>query len=175
LSVSATTEEAAGTAELEEIYQHSTARKLTMLGVLLISLVVIALAATATGVAGISVSDVARVIVSRMIPGLHLATVSDLAETVVMELRLPGFSWRYLPVSVWQGQVRLCRGFTQPIGITFYTGVIGRGILRSSNCHCIGDKHSGERVHYSWKVSDCCKFICFWFNFNVIDLWHSQD
>ena len=89
LSVSATTEEAAGTAELEEIYQHSTARKLTMLGVLLISLVVIALAATATGVAGISVSDVARVIVSRMIPGLHLATVSDLAETVVMELRLP--------------------------------------------------------------------------------------
>ena len=89
MSVSATTEEAAGTAELEEIYQHSTARKLTMLGVLLISLVVIALAASATGVAVISASDVARVIVSRMIPGLHLATVSDLAETVVMELRLP--------------------------------------------------------------------------------------
>ena len=174
MSVSATTEEAAGTAELEEIYQHSTARKLTMLGVLLISLVVIALAATATGVAGISVSDVARVIVSRMIPGLHLATVSDLAETVVMELRLPRILLAILTGLSLAGAGAVMQGFYQPIGITFYTGVIGRGI-RSSNCHCIGDKHSGERVHYSWKVSDCCKFICFWFNFNVIDLWHSQD
>lgn len=54
-----------------------------------ILLIVIALVATASGVAGISVTDVARVILNKLIPGLHLATASDLAETIVMELRLP--------------------------------------------------------------------------------------
>lgn len=85
----ANAEETAGIAEFDEIYQQSTARKLTMLVVLVILLIVIALVATATGVAGVSVSDVARVILSKIIPGVQLATVSDLAETIVMELRLP--------------------------------------------------------------------------------------
>jgi iron complex transport system permease protein len=89
LSVSVTTHEVSGIAELEKIYQQSTARKLTLLVILLISLIVIALVATATGVAGITVSDVARVVVSKIIPGVQLSTVSDLAETIVMQLRLP--------------------------------------------------------------------------------------
>ncbi|HHV35285.1 MAG TPA: iron chelate uptake ABC transporter family permease subunit, partial [Syntrophomonadaceae bacterium] len=76
-------------AELEDLYQRSTGRKLAFLVFLFILLIVIALVATATGVAGISVTDVARVILSKVIPGLHLTTVSDLAETIVMELRLP--------------------------------------------------------------------------------------
>jgi iron complex transport system permease protein len=89
LNVHVSTEEIDGIAELEEVYHHSTKRKLIFLGILFVLLTIIALVATATGVAGISVSDVVRVIVSRIIPGLHLATISDLAETVVMELRLP--------------------------------------------------------------------------------------
>lgn len=84
-----TGKDAADGIEFEDIYQRSNARKLTVIAILFILLVLIALVSTATGVAGITVSDVARVIVSKIIPGLQLATISELAEVIVVELRLP--------------------------------------------------------------------------------------
>ena len=89
MNIPLTAEKAAGGTDFEEIYQHSTARKLTMIAVLFVLLIIIILVATATGVAGITVSDVACVILSKIIPGLQLSAVSDLAEIIVIELRLP--------------------------------------------------------------------------------------
>jgi iron complex transport system permease protein len=76
-------------AQIREVYTRYAARKVALLGSLLLLLVGIGLFATATGAARISVADVCRVVVGKMVPGLHLAPVSDIAETVVMDLRLP--------------------------------------------------------------------------------------
>ncbi len=79
----------AGVAEIRELYGRLAARKIILLMFLFALLIAVALFATATGAAGIGVFDVCCVIASKIIPGLHLPPVSDLAETVVMELRLP--------------------------------------------------------------------------------------
>ncbi|MDK2881265.1 MAG: iron complex transport system permease protein [Clostridia bacterium] len=79
----------AGVAEIRELYGRLAARKIILLMFLFALLIAVALVATATGAAGIGVFDVCCVIASKIIPGLHLPPVSDLAETVVMELRLP--------------------------------------------------------------------------------------
>lgn len=76
-------------AEIKKLYERLTARKVFLLLSLFALLTAVALVATATGAAGISVLDVCRVIADKMIPGLHLVPSSDIAETVVMELRLP--------------------------------------------------------------------------------------
>ncbi|MDH7576521.1 MAG: iron ABC transporter permease [Bacillota bacterium] len=94
MGVSVTTEKAvpariADIAQIRELYSRYAARKVALLGSLVLILVGIGLFATATGAAGISVADVCRVIVGRVAPGLHVVPASDIAETVVMELRLP--------------------------------------------------------------------------------------
>jgi len=94
LSASLTTEKieqggTAGVAEIRELYGRLAARKIILLLFLFILLIAVALVATATGAAGIGVSDVCRVIAGKIIPGLHIAPSSDVAETVIMELRLP--------------------------------------------------------------------------------------
>ncbi len=89
LNVPTTVEKAVSSTKFEEIYQHSVARKLTIIFVLSVSLVLTALVATAIGVAGITVHDVASVILGKIIPGLQLPTASDLAEIIVIEFRLP--------------------------------------------------------------------------------------
>jgi iron complex transport system permease protein len=75
--------------DITAIYERSTGRKLSFLALLAALLIFISLVATAVGAAGISLADVCSVIAMKLVPGLHLATQSDLAETIVMELRLP--------------------------------------------------------------------------------------
>ncbi len=89
-----TTEEAAvqvaaDLARLRELYGRYKSRKVALLVGLALGLVGVGLFATATGAAGISVADVCRVIVKKLAPGLGVVPKSDIAETVVMELRLP--------------------------------------------------------------------------------------
>ncbi len=75
--------------EVEELYTRDAGRKITLLGSLILLLIGIGLVATATGAAGISIADVCRVIIGKVLPGLHAVPSSDLAEIVVIELRLP--------------------------------------------------------------------------------------
>ncbi|MFZ5595856.1 MAG: FecCD family ABC transporter permease [Bacillota bacterium] len=56
---------------------------------MLLLLAAVSLVATATGAAGISVSDAGRVILQKVIPGIHLQPESDIAKAVVMDIRLP--------------------------------------------------------------------------------------
>lgn len=74
---------------LQQLYGRYKSRKVVLLIGLTLGLVGIGLFATATGAAGISVADVCRVIIKRLAPGLGVVPHSDIAETVVMELRLP--------------------------------------------------------------------------------------
>ncbi len=89
LPVPVTTEKLVSSKKFAETYQHSSAQKLAVIVVLFILLIMITLAATAIGVAGITVRDVAYVVLSKIIPGMQLSTASDLAEVIVVELRLP--------------------------------------------------------------------------------------
>lgn len=68
-------------------YSRHTGRKALLTAILLGLTGVTALVATAVGAAGISVADVWRVVLSHL--GIKTAPVSDLARTVVWEIRLP--------------------------------------------------------------------------------------
>jgi len=68
-------------------YARHTGRKLLLAALLLGLTVLIALVSTAVGAAGVSVGDVWRVILGHL--GVKTAPVSDLARTVVWEIRLP--------------------------------------------------------------------------------------
>lgn len=76
-------------AKVGELYTQDVKRKIFFLGGLFLLLVAVTLVATATGAAGISVSDAGVVILRKVIPGIHLLPESDIAETVVMDIRLP--------------------------------------------------------------------------------------
>ncbi|MGQ9512908.1 FecCD family ABC transporter permease [Thermodesulfitimonas sp.] len=72
---------------VKSTYARHTGRKLLFTVLLLGLTVLIALVSTAAGAAGISVADAWRVILSHF--GIKTAPVSDLARTVVWEIRLP--------------------------------------------------------------------------------------
>ena len=74
--------------EIQEIYSRHAARKVFLLAALLLFLVLVALLATVVGAASVSVGDVFRVIASCVVPA-YQGTVGTLAETVVLQLRLP--------------------------------------------------------------------------------------
>jgi iron complex transport system permease protein len=74
--------------EIQEIYSRNAARKVFLLSALVLFLVAVALLATVVGAASISIGDVFRVIASRVAP-FYQGSASTLAETVVLQLRLP--------------------------------------------------------------------------------------
>ncbi len=92
MGVPATVAEAAapgGPAEIREIYSRYTARKILLLAGLGILLAGMGLFASTTGAAAIGVADVWRVVAGKVVPGYSLAPASELAGTVVWELRIP--------------------------------------------------------------------------------------
>ena len=76
-------------ARVGELYTQGIKRKVFFMGVLFLILIATTLVATASGPAGISVSDAGLVILRKVIPGIQLLPQSDIAETVVMDIRLP--------------------------------------------------------------------------------------
>lgn len=76
-------------AEIRDLYSRHTVRKVALLAGLLALLVAVVLFSTATGAAAVKVGDVARVMAAKIFPAAHPAAGGDLAEIVVMELRLP--------------------------------------------------------------------------------------
>lgn len=76
-------------AEIRDLYSRRTARKVALLAGLLALLVGMVLFSTATGAVALRVGDVARVIAARIFPKAYPAAGGELAEVVVMELRLP--------------------------------------------------------------------------------------
>lgn len=100
--------------EIQSIYSHHTARKVALLVGLVLFLVVTGMIATVTGAAAISVGDVWRVILTKIIPGLPLAPANELAATVVWQLRLP----------------RICLAVLTGISLAG-AGVVMQGILRN--------------------------------------------
>nr|HID14386.1 iron ABC transporter permease [Anaerolineae bacterium] len=152
-----------GLAEIQAIYARHTARKVTLLVGLGALLVGVALVAAATGAAAVSVADVCRVILSKLIPGLSLTPANDLAETVVWKLRLPRI---FLAVvtgvslagagAVMQGLLRnplVCpytlglssgAAFGAAMAIVLGTGILGAGFhvvgryLIITNAFCFG-------------------------------------
>jgi iron complex transport system permease protein len=74
---------------VKELYTQGTKRKNLFLCVLFIFLVVVTLVATSNGAAGITVSDVSMVIIGKIIPGSHFIPKSDIAESIVIDIRLP--------------------------------------------------------------------------------------
>lgn len=77
------------TTEAKAIYERYVGRKVGLMVLLILLLALIALVAAATGAAGISVADVWRVLLMRIAPGLHIVPNSDVAEAIVLDLRLP--------------------------------------------------------------------------------------
>ncbi|NPV52707.1 MAG: iron ABC transporter permease [Firmicutes bacterium] len=77
------------TEKIEEFYSQFTARKVLFLLFLLVAVAVSLLAATVVGAARISVGDSLRVVAARLFPFLASGARLGLAETVVMDLRLP--------------------------------------------------------------------------------------
>lgn len=74
--------------EIQEIYTRHTARKVFLLIALVLFLAVVALLATVVGAAAVSVGDVFRVIAAHVLPA-YQSSAGTLAETVVLQLRLP--------------------------------------------------------------------------------------
>jgi len=74
-------------AAIRAAYSRHVSRKVLFLIVLLCLTVAVMVASTAMGVAGISVGDVGRVILSHL--GVGILPENDLAETVVWQIRLP--------------------------------------------------------------------------------------
>jgi len=74
--------------EIQEIYARHAARKVSLLAALVLFLAAMALLATVVGAAAVSIGDVFRVIAARVVPA-YQGSVNTLAETVVLQLRLP--------------------------------------------------------------------------------------
>ncbi|ACA59728.1 transport system permease protein [Candidatus Desulforudis audaxviator MP104C] len=74
-------------ATIRATYSRHTGRKALLVAVLLGLTGATALVATAVGAAGISVADVWRVVLAHL--GIKVTPASDLAQTVVWEIRLP--------------------------------------------------------------------------------------
>ena len=75
--------------KVKELYTQGTKRKVFFLILLCLFLVAVTLVATSNGAAGISVSDVCRVLIKKIYPASQLMPKSDVAETIVMDIRLP--------------------------------------------------------------------------------------
>ncbi len=141
-------------AEIRDLYSRHTARKILLLGGLAVLLVAVALFSTATGAAAVRVEDVVRVMAAKVFPGVASAASGELAEIVVMELRLPRIFLAVLTGvslagagAVMQGILRnpLVDPFTMGLsgGAAFGAAlaiVLGRGVLGTAFIMGIGGR-----------------------------------
>lgn len=107
-------EPAADFSEIKRLYQTYTARKLALLNGLVVALAALALLSLTTGAAGLSVGQVWQVIMLKLTGAAPVDEAVALAETVIMDLRLP----------------RILLALVSGIGLAA-AGTVMQGILRN--------------------------------------------